>query len=233
MTHSARERLLALRMQYPRAFVSVAAILTLLIAANAVVAVRLWRFRDEVAHLRASMTEAERNRADLAIKSEDNRAKAVAELIRRQARADRDLHLAIEIDSGRMYLERDGVALREMPVTIGAERLVGNAPETTRVAVSRGSQTVATLMGVNDAWEIPLWVFDDRAIPAPMDRRTKGALGRSALILNDGAVIYALPKDGPLADSSYVLPGSVLLRAEDLRAIAPNVVRGMNVYLYE
>ena len=233
MTHSIRERLLALRTHSPRVFVAFPAILTLLRVANVVAAARLWRFRDDAARLRASMTETERNRTDLAIKSEDNRAKVVSELVRRQARADHELHLAIEVDSGRMFLERDGVALREIPIAVGPERVVSGAPEPTRVALSRGAQAVATLVGADDAWEVPVLVFEDRRIPVPTDRRTKGALGSNALLLNGGGVIYALPKDGPLADSTYVLPGAVLLRAEDLRAIAPNVVLGMTVYLYE
>ncbi|MEP7343759.1 MAG: hypothetical protein ABI877_00770 [Gemmatimonadaceae bacterium] len=227
------ERLRAVRAQYPLAFFSVVALLTLLIVANAVVAVRLWSFRGDVARLRASMTASERNRADLSLRSEDNRAKVVAELVRRQARADRDLHLAIEVDSGRMFLERDGVALREIPVAVGRDRPAGSAPDTMPVVVTRGEQTVASLLGANDAWEVPAWVFTDRATSVPPDRHTKGALGRNAIILNSGTVIYALPKDGPLADSTYILPGSLLLRAEDLSAIAPNVVRGMTVYLYE
>ncbi len=233
MTPSVRERMRALRAQFPRAFIASWALLALLVVANAVFAVRLWHFRGDVERLRAVMTDAERNRTDLAIKSEDNRAKVVAELVRRQARADRDLHLTIEVDSGRMLLERDGVALREIPIAVGPDRLVGSAPDTVRVAIRRGAQAVSAVLGASDAWDVPEWVFSDRAMPVPEDRNTKGALGRNALVLTGGAVIYALPKDGPLADSSYVLPGSVLLRAEDLRAIAPNVMRGMTVYLYE
>jgi hypothetical protein len=41
-----------------------------------------------------------------------------------------------------------------------------------------------------------------------------------------------MPSAGPLNDSSYVLPGSVRLRAEDLRAIRKNVDVGMRVYFY-
>lgn len=233
MTHSVRESVQALRTTFPRAFVAVVAILAILIGANIVAAVRLWRFRDDVERLRAGMTDAERNRADLAIKSEDNRARVVAELVHRQARADHDLHLSIEVDSSRMFLERDGVTLREMPIAIGPERLVGRAPDTVRIVVPRGEQTVTALVGITDAWEVPGWVFADRTLPEPPDRHTKGALGRNAVILNSGAVIYSLPKDGPLADSSYALPGSILVRAEDLRAIAPNITRGMSVYLYD
>jgi hypothetical protein len=233
MTLSVAERVRALRTTFPRAFGLVLTILALLVGANTVAALQLWRNRDEVARLRAGMTEAERNRTDLAIKSKDNRAKVVAELIRRQARADRDLHLTVDVGSKRLFLERDGVALREVPIAVGVERRGGSAPDSARVAVPRGAQTVSVVLGANDDWEVPAWVFADRALPLPPDRRVKGALGRNALVLNGGSVIYALPKTGPLADSSYVLRGSILLRIEDLRAIAPNITRGMTVYLYE
>jgi hypothetical protein len=41
-----------------------------------------------------------------------------------------------------------------------------------------------------------------------------------------------MPTVGPLNDSSYVMPGSLQLRAEDLKAIAPNLKPGMTVYFY-
>ena len=233
MTQSVGERLRDLRATFPRAFGIVVTILTLLVAANVAAAARLWRFRSEITQLRASMSEAERRRTDLAITSRDNRAKVVAELVRRQARADRDLHLAVEVDSGRLLLERDGVALRDVPVTIGAERLVGIAPDTVRVVLRRGAQTVTAIFGAKDTWDVPAWLVADRGFPLPPDLHSKGLLGRDALGLNGGGVIYALPKDGPLADSTYVLPGSIMLRSDDLRAIAPNIVRGMTVYLYD
>jgi hypothetical protein len=60
----------------------------------------------------------------------------------------------------------------------------------------------------------------------------KGALGPVAIVLNGGTVLYAMPSAGPLNDSSYVLPGSVRLKAEDLKAIRPNLDVGMRVYFY-
>ena len=59
-----------------------------------------------------------------------------------------------------------------------------------------------------------------------------GALGAGAIVLSGGAVIYARPSDGPLSDSTYVLPGAIRARTQDLRAIAPNLTPGMAVYLY-
>jgi hypothetical protein len=59
-----------------------------------------------------------------------------------------------------------------------------------------------------------------------------GALGPGAIVLSGGAVIYGHPTSGPLSDSSYVLPGGIRARAQDLRAIGPNLSPGMSVYLY-
>jgi hypothetical protein len=52
------------------------------------------------------------------------------------------------------------------------------------------------------------------------------------VLLSGGSVLYATPASGPLADSSYVLPGAIRLGAEDLRAIAPNLSPGVAVYFY-
>lgn len=233
MTPSFAARVQALRAQAPRAFGAIVAIAALLVLLNLILAVRVWRFRQDVTQLRASMTDAERSRADLALKSEDNRVKVAAEFVRRQARADRELHLTLEVDSNRMFLERDGVALREMPVALGQPGAGPANGDSSATAITRGARTVAALLGANDSWDVPERVYRDRSLPVPPDRHAKGALGRNAIVLDGGLVIYALPKDGPLADSSYVLPGAVMLRADDLRAIAPNVVRGMTVYVYD
>ena len=59
-----------------------------------------------------------------------------------------------------------------------------------------------------------------------------GALGRAAVRLDGGSVIYSLPSVGPLNDSAYVLPGAIRVRASDLKAIAPNLRPGVAVYFY-
>jgi hypothetical protein len=90
---------------------------------------------------------------------------------------------------------------------------------------------VERILGENDAWTIPPWVFHDRGL-VPGDSVLAGALGPSAIILDGGTVIYSLPSVGPLNDSSYVLPGAIRARASDLRAIAPNLQPGVAVYFY-
>jgi hypothetical protein len=51
-------------------------------------------------------------------------------------------------------------------------------------------------------------------------------------VTTGGTLLYAVPGSGPLADSSYVMPGSVRLDAGDLRAIRENLTPGTRVYFY-
>lgn len=47
-----------------------------------------------------------------------------------------------------------------------------------------------------------------------------------------GTLLYALPAEGPLSDSSYVMPGTIRLEAADLKAIRENITLGMRVYFF-
>jgi hypothetical protein len=69
-------------------------------------------------------------------------------------------------------------------------------------------------------------------VAPPSDRNVRGALGSIALLLDGGTVVYALPAAGPLNDSTFVLPGAIRARREDLAAIAPSLTPGMRVYFY-
>lgn len=190
------------------------------------------RYAREITRLRAGMTDQERRKADMVVAAEQNRMRVTLELMRRQANLDKDLHLSVAVDSGVMYLEREGALLREMPIDVGPEKRVGTAPDTLKIAAPRGARTVERVLGAKDRWEIPKWVYLDRGLPVPEDRSFAGALGPGAILLSGGAVIYAHPSTGPLSDSSYVLPGAIRARTQDLRAIAPNLTPGMSVYLY-
>lgn len=190
------------------------------------------KYNNEVERLRSGMTEFERRQADLILAQDENRLQVMIELIKRQAQGDKDLNLAVSVDSGFMYLQREGAKLREMPTVTGPERTVGTAPDTVRMAVPRGTRTIERIIGAGDSWDVPEWVFVDRGLPAPASRTAKGALGPAAIVLNGGTVIYSMPEDGPLADSTYVMPGSIRASASDMRAVAPNLKPGMKVYFY-
>jgi hypothetical protein len=190
------------------------------------------RYIEEDARLRDGMSGLQRQQADAILSNEQNKVRMMIELVRRQAQIDKQLHLAVPVDSGVMYLEQDGALLREMPVQVGPERRVGTPPDTVYMVAPRGTRTVERILAGSDAWEIPAWVYTDRGIAVPTDRALKGALGPAAIVLVGGTVIYSLPNVGPLNDSTYVLPGSIRTRSADIQAIAANLKAGMTVYFY-
>jgi hypothetical protein len=203
------------------------------LGANAILVSRYLDYQRETTRLREGMTKAQRERADAVVAAERHRIRIELELIRRQARGDRQLHLAVNVDSNRMVLERDGVVLREMNVRIGQERIPGARGDSTIIQVSAlGRRTVERRLSANDEWEVPPTTYQDRGLPLPDDRSVRGALGANAIILNEGTVVYAVPEKGPLADSTYVLPGSVQVSEADLKALSASIRPGMAVYFY-
>ena len=207
-------------------------IILLAAAVNTFLGVRYLRYREETERLQAGMTKAQRERTEAVITAERHRLRVEWELIRRQARGDKQLHLAVNVDSGRMILERDGIVMREMPVRLGPERFRGVTSDSSIAVQALGQRTVQRVLREGDSWDIPRTVFSDRGLPVPESRRVQGALGDNAIVLTEGTVVYAVPESGPLADSSYVLPGSVVVSAEDLKALAANIRPGMSVYFY-
>lgn len=225
----------ALHRQHPRVVTVVAAIIACLVAADLVLVARWLRYRRETDRLLRSLTDVERERADLLAASATRREQMLSELLRRQASTDRTLHLAVSIDSGVMRLERDGARLREMRVAMGPEDPATAADSAwSGGAAPRllGTRTVERVLTAKDAWELPAAVFANRALPVPENRAIPGVLGRDALVLAGGTVIYALPDSGLLADSGYVLPGAVRVTRHDLRAIAPAITPGTTVYFF-
>lgn len=190
------------------------------------------RYEREIERLSSSMTALERERTAEIVSQERSKLRVAIELLRRQARREDELHLSVTIDSGMMYLEREGAVLREMPIHIGPERPVGTPPDTVRLATPRGERTIARVLTDADSAEVPDWVFTDRGVAPPAIRSIRAALGPVAVLMDGGTLIYSLPAEGPLADSSYVMPGAVRARAEDLRAILPNLKPGLRVYFY-
>ena len=220
------------RLAYPGIISVLLVVLVSMLAIDGWLTYQRVRYARETARLRAGMTDQERRKADMVVAAEQNRMRVALELMRRQANIDKDLHISVAVDSGVMYLEREGALLREMPIDVGPERSVGTAPDTLKIVAPRGARTVERVLGAKDRWEVPKWVYLDRGLPVPEDRMIAGALGPGAIVLSGGAVIYTHPSAGPLSDSSYVLPGAIRARTQDLRAIAPNLSPGMSVYLY-
>lgn len=220
------------RRAYPGLLAGLAFALVVMIALDVLLVRRRLRYVEEDSRLRDAMSTLQRTQADAILSNEQNRLRIMIELVRRQAQIDKQLHLAIPIDSGVMYLEQEGALLREMPIQVGPERRVGTPPDTVYLAAPRGARTIERILDGDDAWEVPAWVYADRGIPVPTERALKGALGPAAVLLTGGTVIYSAPTVGPLNDSTYVLPGGVRARAADLAAISANLRPGMTVYFY-
>ena len=103
------------------------------------------KYNHDVKQLREHMTEAERERTDAIVQSEQNKLRIAIELAKRQAKFDKKLHLNVSVDSSRMYLTREGALLREMPVQFGPERPPSEASDAPPAAIPRGERTIADL----------------------------------------------------------------------------------------
>lgn len=207
-------------------------LLVLVLAVDAFLVWRRARYMEETARLRAGMTELERARADAIIEAEVDEASVMMELMRRQAAGDDALHLAVSVDSGFVALDRGAARLRTMPARIGAAQTVGAGGDSARVAIPLGKRTVERLLGATDAYPLPRWLWTRKGEAVPADRAAPGWTGAHAIVTSGGTLIYALPERGPLADSAYVMPGTVRVSAGDLAAIRENLTRGMTVYFF-
>jgi hypothetical protein len=211
---------------------TLAALLLLVVAVDVFLLVRKQRYEAEETRLRKDMTEVERLTTDAIVAKERERTEVMFELVRRQALGDPTLHLSVMVDSSVMILERSNAILRRMSVAIGGERAVDTLPGARRVAIPTGVRTLERLIGPDDGYLLPVWVWEQRNLPVPEDRADPEFLGAGGFVLNGGTLVYAVPAKGPLADSSWVMPGTIRIRSEDLEAIRPNLVRGMKVYLF-
>jgi hypothetical protein len=110
--------------------------------------------------------------------------------------------------------------------------LADDALSTVMMAIPRGVRAIQRLLTGGERYELPSWVWVDRGLPVPAVRADSGWVGRGAIITTGGTLIYSLPAAGPLADSSYVMPGSIRVPASDLAAIRENLSSGMRVYFF-
>lgn len=155
----------------------------------------------EVTRLRAAMTDAERARTDAIVQAEEDKARIALELAKRQAKLEKTLHLAVALDSGRIYLEREGAILREMAAQLGPEKGVTPGTDSIPVVIPRGQRTVAR-------------VEENR------------------IVLDGGSAIEAAQTDVATADTTPIPAGNVRIGLADMKAIMPNLSRGMRVYFY-
>ena len=93
------------------------------------------------------MSEFEKGRADAVLASEEKQLQVMVELLRRQAKIDKEIHLAVSVDSAVMGLEREGAVLRDMRVEVGPEKTVGASPDTVRMTRAAGHTVRAAPAG--------------------------------------------------------------------------------------
>ncbi|MES2524103.1 MAG: hypothetical protein V4617_15455 [Gemmatimonadota bacterium] len=218
--------------RFRRRTVAAIVLLAIVVAVDGLLVWRRDHYRTETVRLRAGMTDMERKRTDAILAAEADESGLMLELMRRQAAGDDQLHLAVSAESSFVALDRGPARLRVMRARIGPEQRVGTPPDTSHIAVPRGSRTIERLLTADDAYPLPAWVWIARGQPVPDDRATPGLLGANAIVTTGGTLIYAMPQAGPLADSTFVMPGAVRVRATDLAAIRENLTRGMTVYFY-
>ena len=119
--------------------------LGLMVAVDAWLVYKRVDYNNEVSSLRSRMTDAERERTDVIVQTEENKLRLAIELIKRQSKFDKKLHLNVSIDSAKMYLTREGALLREMPVQFGPETPPSATDSAPPVALPRGERTVTDL----------------------------------------------------------------------------------------
>lgn len=216
---------------YPRIVTAMALGLACLVALDGWLLYKRWRYTRQIAQFRDGLSEVEKQRADAIIASSANRTKLQVALVRRDAQLEDDLNLAVSVEKGRLYLQREGAQLREVPVRIGPEKSIGGGEGAVKLAAPRGRFTVARVVDASYRWRAPQWLMADRGQPAGA-REFEGGLGPIAILLSGGAMIYSDPDSGPLKDPAYVMPGGVRASTADLKAMAEVLEVGMPVYFY-
>ena len=216
---------------YPRIVTATALGLAFLITLDGWLLYKRWSYSRQIAKIRASLSEVERERADAIVAASADRTRLKVALVRRDAQLEDDLNLAVSVDKSRLYLQREGAQLREIPVRIGPEKAIGGGDGGVRLAAPRGRFTIVKVVDGSYRWRAPEWLMADRGQPAAA-REFEGGLGPIAILLNGGTVIYSDSGAGPLKDPEYVMPGAVRASTADLQAISEVLEVGMPVYFY-
>ncbi len=137
-----REAWSAFRGAYPTFLKITGLLFLLLVAGDMWLGYRRYAYGAEMSRLRAGMSESERRKADAITESQQDKVRLAFELAKRQAHLDSHLHLTIAVDSGVMYLERDGAILRVMQVKVAPTAVPGVKGDTGSAALPRGERTV-------------------------------------------------------------------------------------------
>lgn len=133
------------RRAYPGFVFTLLVALAAMLAVDGYLMVKRRAYEQEVSRLRANMSVTERARTDAIVESEESKARIALELARRQAKIEKTLHLSVSVDSGKIYLEREGATLREMAALFGPDAKVSNGTDSIPVVVPRGQRTVSEI----------------------------------------------------------------------------------------
>ena len=131
------------RQAYPGFVFTLLIALIAMLAIDGMLVMKRRAYAAEVARLQANMTGQERAKTEAIVEAEHNKTRIALELARRQAKLEKTLHISIAVDSGKMYLEREGAVLREMAAAFGPEAKVG--PDSIPVVIPRGEMSVAVI----------------------------------------------------------------------------------------
>ncbi len=148
-TDRRREGWKAFREAYPTFLKIIALVFLVLVVGDMWLFHRRQAYGTEISSLRASMTDAERKKSDFVVQSERAQVRLALELAKRQAHFDPRLHLSIAVDSGVMYLERDGALLRVMRVALAPAEVPGFRTargDTSAATLPRGQRTVQQII---------------------------------------------------------------------------------------
>lgn len=129
------------RQNYPGFVFTLLLALAIMLALDGFLLMKRRAYSAEVARLQANMSQQERDQTEAIVAAEENKTRIALELARRQAKIEKTLHLSVALDSGKMYLEREGAVLREMAVAFGPEGKAG--PDSIPVVIPRGETSVA------------------------------------------------------------------------------------------
>lgn len=231
-----RRKLAALKKEHPIFFWGSAAVLTLLVAATVVVAIRVPVYMSEAQSLDARMSEAERTTRDRILNSRARRSELAVALLRRElalrSLEEENVHLAVDTENSTLSLRHGPATLRAVPIEMGPDSTI-QAPDGRSWRFIRGlGERHLQRKQASPTYTIPEWVYIGRGEPVPdeSERRVEGGLGRYVLTLDDGTEIYSQPEAGPFVGS--VKPGSFQVSEADLKAIYEAIRVETPVYIY-
>jgi hypothetical protein len=155
------------RKNYPGFVFTLLIALAAMLALDGFLMMKRRAYADEVARLQSNMSQQERNQTEAIVAAEENKTRIALELARRQAKIEKELHLSVAVDSGRIYLEREGAVLREMAAAFGPEAKVG--PDSIPVVIPRGETSIAKIDDNSLTLDFGTVISTTDSAPLPQD----------------------------------------------------------------